>query len=89
MIIHGVAECRLYFNHGRNTSDKPWSVDFGKGTCEILARTVMVNDHGLTVYDPNGGFVKACVRFRNVKLELSGDVVAITHDQEMDAIIEG
>ena len=45
--------CRVYFNRDEHPS-KAWSVDFGKGSCEIVcAQVVLHGVSGHTRFDHN------------------------------------
>lgn len=38
------AYVRVYYNHGKDTSDKQWSIDFGPGTIEVLVTSISINN---------------------------------------------
>ena len=73
-----VKDLRLYYNHGKNISDKQWSIDTGSGQCEILARTVIIaNCHGVTEINEQDLCAnpepKAIIHFESVEVIIYND----------------
>lgn len=74
------AYVRVYYNRGRDTAEKIWSVDFGPNSVELLASSVYVNARGGTNYDHEvgQGGVRAWMFYTNVVVEFVDTAIRIT-----------
>jgi hypothetical protein len=67
---------RVYYNHGKDTTDKPWSVDCGPGTVELLAARIDLEGvRGQAVTISTEGQPRAWLKLYGVKVTCEKDAV--------------